>query len=375
MSTVRVRHGGVPRVLMLGPAIDAKGGMASVAAAYVEAWDRTRYELRVLGTVTDSPTRLHKLLTGVSALVRTLICLIVWRPQIVHIHFAWNASFYRKSVFVLLGKLFGKRIIFHCHASRFDIFYESHGKLNQRFILLVLRAVNAILLVSDYWKEYFSRLPHHGTLHTLHNPVALPFNVEHSTKASPPIVLTLGRLGQRKGTYDTLKAIPRVLEQFPTAEFWLGGDGEIEQVEELVAQEPWHAQVKLLGWVTGAQKKKCLSSAAIFLLPSYNEGLPMAILEAMAYHLPVVSTVVGGIPEAVEDGKTGFLIQPGDTVAIANRLTLLLGDAQLRAQIGSAGRAYAMQRFEVGHILNDLYAIYDELLGVAPPQANSEPSS
>ena len=122
------------------------------------------------------------------------------------------------------------------------------------------------------------------------------------------------------------------------------------------------AQVEFLGWVAGEAKQAQLAQADVFVLPSYNEGLPVSLLEAMAYGVPVISTRVGGIPELVRDGIDGFLIEPGDRAALEDRLRRLAEDARLRQTMGDAARADIARRFDVARMVADTHAVYEACL-------------
>lgn len=107
----------------------------------------------------------------------------------------------------------------------------------------------------------------------------------------------MGRLGERKGVYDLLQSIQQLKTLGVTANFNLAGDGEVEEVKALVQQYGIEDCVNVLGWINGEQKEKLMREADLLVLPSYHEGLPMAILEAMNCGLPIISTTVGGIPK------------------------------------------------------------------------------
>ena len=246
------------QVLMLGPAMTAKGGMTAVEKLYLEEWDSSRYLLTHIGTYVDG-SKLVKLLVATRALAVYCYYVAVWRPDIVHVHFSARASFFRKAVFVLLARYWGIKIVLHCHAGYFDVFYQRAGTWGKALIRAVLNRADRIIVLSPQWARFFQqeiqvRVP----ISVLNNPVKRHRSTERS-KHSGQIVLTLGRLGENKGTYDILEAIPNVLETFPGAEFWLGGDGDLDQVKSIVAAAPWGQQVQLLGWVTGEEKDRVLS--------------------------------------------------------------------------------------------------------------------
>jgi glycosyltransferase involved in cell wall biosynthesis len=120
-------------------------------------------------------------------------------------------------------------------------------------------------------------------------------------------------------------------------------------------------RVQELGWVTAGQKADELARAAIFCLPSHAEGLPMAMLEAMAAGKAIVTTGVGGIPDAVSDGENGLLVEPGQVAALADALARLLGDEAERRRLGERARATIAQRFESGVVVQQISAVYEAL--------------
>lgn len=350
----------VRRVLMLGPSLQVRGGISTIERLLLENWPVDKCEVRHIETLVDG-TKAIKLLIAARAFISFICAMLLYRPDIVHIHLSSRASFFRKSVFVLISSILKKKIVLHANGSEFHLFYEKESRSLQRwYIRYILNKADCLLVVSKQWQEFYSRIYTRGRPIIVPNPVRCPDSYPDRSNG-PPVVLTLGRLGQRKGTYDLLKAIPLILECQPEAEFWLGGDGDVEQVQRILSTEWWGKQVKLLGWITGQQKEEALKCASVFVLPSYNEGLPLAILEAMAYGLPVISTPVGGIPEAVIEGETGFLVKPGDVQAIAERIALLLKDRDLRERMGANARKRILDNFEINGIIRQLFTIYDSL--------------
>jgi len=170
--------------------------------------------------------------------------------------------------------------------------------------------------------------------------------------------LFLGRLGQRKGSYDLLNAAALIAATRPDLRLMMGGDGELEGVRERAAELGIADKVDLLGWVRGEEKERLLGDAVLYALPSYNEGLPVSVLEAMAAGLPILGTPVGGIPEALTDGVEGFLVEPGDVPALADRLERLLGDPKLARRMGEAARRKVEAAFSADAVVPQVEAMY-----------------
>jgi glycosyltransferase involved in cell wall biosynthesis len=349
------------RVLMIGPSPEMHGGTSAVEQVLLEAWPGTQYRVHYIATAVDGPKWL-KLTVVVKALLEFLASLVIYRPDILHVNLSSHVSFYRKSLFILIAHLFQLKTVIHSHASSFHIFYEAASDPIRRwYIRYILNLATRMLVLAKVWQEFFSRLYTRGEPVIVYNPIRCP-DLPIAQKPDSHIVLELGRLGQRKGTYDLLRAVPIVTQSHPEAQFWLGGDGEVEKVRQSLSSAPWGKNVRLLGWVKDEAKDEALSRAAVFVLPSYSEGLPLAILEAMTYGLPVVSTPVGGIPMAVLDGETGFLVQPGDVEAIAQRIILLLNDPELRSRMGANAQRHVKEKFEVSAVIQQLFAVYDSMM-------------
>jgi glycosyltransferase involved in cell wall biosynthesis len=117
----------------------------------------------------------------------------------------------------------------------------------------------------------------------------------------------------------------------------------------------------LAGWVSGQAKEKLLQRNGIYVLPSYNEGLPVSVLEAMAADLAVITTRVGGIPELIADGSNGVLIEPGDREGLKMSMSTLLGDDGLRRRLADAGRRRIEEKYSDRVILPLLQRIYEEV--------------
>jgi glycosyltransferase involved in cell wall biosynthesis len=158
-----------------------------------------------------------------------------------------------------------------------------------------------------------------------------------------PVVLFVGRLVPNKGPDLVVRAAPAILADHPGTRFLLAGDGPMRRrLERDVQRAGLASAFAFLGLIDNVPE--AMRSAAVLVRPSTLEGMPLAVLEAMATGLPVVATRVGGTPEIVRDGETGFLFEPGDHVALARSVSTLLADRSLAEAMGAAGRAAASGR-------------------------------
>lgn len=217
-----------------------------------------------------------------------------------------------------------------------------------------------VIALSDEWADFYGENicdPH--KIIVLYNGVILPQYKKQDY--SDQNVLFLGRLGARKGTYDLLKAVPKVLEAVPDAVFYLGGDGDLKECERIVNEQKLNEHVKILGWVRNEEKEAYLKKCSTFVLPSYSEGMPMSVLEAMSYGLATISTNAGGIPQIIENGVNGIRIDAGDVHALSRSLIELLLHPQDKQIIGTYGRKRIQEKFNVENNIERLCEIYKEI--------------
>jgi glycosyltransferase involved in cell wall biosynthesis len=173
--------------------------------------------------------------------------------------------------------------------------------------------------------------------------------------------LFLGLLGNRKGIFDLLPAFKQASEEMPNLRLRIGGNGDVDATRVCVRTLGLENSVCLLGWISGSVKDQELHRADIFVLPSYNEGLPMSVLEAMAWGLPVVTTPVGGIPELIENRVDGLLVRPGDIGDLREALVSLAADRALRHRLGCNARERVERNHSAAQVLTALESVYAEL--------------
>lgn len=347
--------------LVLGPAAGAAGGIAAVIGALADGWNVPGWRVRPVATYADGG-RWFKLWVALRALAMVTAALATRRAGLLHVHVATGASFHRKAAFVLLGRLFAVPVVGHAHSGHFPAFYERQGRVGRAWVRFVLNRLTTLVVLSESWAAYYRPLLSPAVpVVVVPNPAAVPPVVPARPQpVREPVVLCLGRLCTAKGTYDLLDAMPGILERIPGVRLHLGGDGETAAVAERLAREPWGARVRLLGWVSGTDKDRELAGAALFVQPSHAEGLPMALLEAMGWGLPVVATPVGAVPQVVEDGVTGRLVPVGDPAVLAAAVADLLSDPAAAADLGAAARLSVTGRFERGRIQRRLGTVYDQ---------------
>jgi glycosyltransferase involved in cell wall biosynthesis len=175
--------------------------------------------------------------------------------------------------------------------------------------------------------------------------------------ANSLIVGTVAALEPLKGHLVLLEAIDQIQHEFPQVYFVFSGEGVMRpQLEDFIRRRQLNNRVYLLGFTKDARAITNAFDAVAF--PSFSEGMPIAILEAMALGKPIVATQVGGIPEEIEHGVSGWLVPPRDSAALASALRQLLGSFEQARAMGAAARDRYYRLFTVQHMVNDYIKLY-----------------
>jgi glycosyltransferase involved in cell wall biosynthesis len=187
------------------------------------------------------------------------------------------------------------------------------------------------------------------------------FNAANMTGRTSIVVGAACRLVDIKGLSDLIRAIQLLSLEFPSLHLEIAGDGpELENLQDEARLLGMTARIRFLGWQR--ELGPIFRSWDIFAMPSLTEGFPMAALEAMAQELPVVATNVGGLPELVEDGRTGYLVPPSNVEALARGLRTLILDPKRRQEMGAAGGRRSRKHFSVDRMVAQTVGIYESLL-------------
>ena len=187
----------------------------------------------------------------------------------------------------------------------------------------------------------------------------IPDDFEKNTDSKK--ILFLGRFGKRKGIYDLIDVVEQICKVYPETKLFAGGDGEIEQVEKIIKDKHLEKNIRLLGWATGEEKEKYLRECSYYILPSYNEGMPMSLIEGMAFKNIAISTKVGGIPKVISNMENGIIIEPGDKEALYNALKSLLDNPNLRKMLSDGARLTVEKKFNIEKNIERILEIYENI--------------
>lgn len=330
-----------------------KGGIAVVLNSYSRIFPKFNIIVN-----SNGKNAIANLLQLLYSLVMTTAKLAFCRDiRIVHIHTASNNSFKRSALFISLAKYFKRKVVIHIHGGGFKEYYEK----NTSFVHKNLLKCDTIIALTEYWKEFFEGLGFENVI-VVPNIVDSPTIQERKCDDGKTHILYLGLITKAKGIFDLIDTIYEHKEDLKgNIVLHIGGNGETTTLQSIINERDLSQFVKFEGWVSGNKKVELLNNADVFILPSYTEGLPISILEAMSYKLPVISTPVGGIPEVIKDGENGLLFTPGDKNALYQAIDKLTTDKGLREEMGE--KSYKKVQPHLPEIVaKELEDIYKHLL-------------
>lgn len=350
---------GRKRIVMVGTSFATKGGIASVIRSYRYAGLFDRWDIRYLPSHVDGRWPV-KLIVATVTFVRLLAMLLTGRVELLHVHSASDASFWRKTSLVVPTLLFRRPVLFHLHGGGFMAFYRDCSGLQRRAIRFVLTHVATVVVLSDIWQKQMRQIAPTANFCTIPNPVSLALAAADipASRRSVPAILFMGRLEREKGIFDLIDAFASLRMCYPRLELRIAGDGDIGAVRRWAADRGVADAVNFLGWIDGAGKADALREADALVLPSYVEGMPMSALEAMAAGTPVVATCVGALPELIADGVNGLLVKPGDVPGLTCAIDRLLSSAAVRRRLSKSAHDRVAQYYSLERVVPQIEALY-----------------
>lgn len=350
------------KILQIGPSeTRSRGGMAAVIRGIRES--RTldsEFEIESFPSYIDGSLPVRLLYSGYGYL-RFLLC--YKKYDLFHIHTAERGSTFRKNLYLRTIKRAGKRAVVHIHGAEYLTFYDRLNGRRKKTVDRFFQRANLVIALSDSWKRELESRFCMNACQTLYNGVSPEAFQEAAVDPAKHrnAFLMLGRLGERKGTYDLIDAVELAVRQNSELTVYLAGDGETEKAKALIAGKKLEKHIIVMGWIDGTKKLELLKNTAAVILPSYNEGLPMAILEGMAAGKAIISTSVGAIPEVVTT-ENGILIEPGNVSALAEALLRCSRDVEMLRAMSRANMEMIERRFSVRRMHERLADYYREVM-------------
>ncbi|NET74115.1 MAG: glycosyltransferase family 4 protein [Sphaerospermopsis sp. SIO1G2] len=366
-------------IIMLGAGLDVKGGITSVEKLIL---DHAPPELEIQHIATFAQgSGIYNIKVFIKSILGLIGKLLKGKVDLVHIHFAERGSTIRKAILAFIVLLFQCPLVIHSHGATYKEFYLGLPKIIQNLLRFIFGKAHKLIVLSQSWEKFYAE--DFGLakdkITILYNPVNLPISIPNRIGRDKVKFVFLGRIGKRGGALDLAKSVVKFPQQdkgsfdlirafanLPEldknqADLVLAGNGDLEAAQTLISELKMEHKITVYSWLTPEERDKLLSIADAFVLPSYHEGLPMSMLEAMAWGLPVIVTPVGGIPEVITDQQNGLLVEPGNYDNISQRMSQIINDENLRISLGKSARR-SVESLDIQNYILNLTNLYKSIL-------------
>lgn len=314
---------------MIGPSpYRSKGGMATVIKGMEDSCElNSKFDINIHESYIDGNI-IKRLLFSIYSFIQFLF--VYKKYDIFHIHVACYGSTFRKWFYVYYLKKRSKKIILHVHGGKYLVFYHNLPEWKKKIVHDLWNKSDIIVALSQEWKREFEKIFAHPNIVVINNGIDIEQFLEarNEVELYKNCFLFLGKIVEGKGVYDIIDAVKNLKSNYSEMKVFLAGEGESELVRKKINEYDLNKQIILVGWVDNNQKIELMKKTATVILPSYNEGLPMCILEGMAAGKVIISTNVGAIPEVISNNENGILVEPGDVKALSKAMTCIMDDVE-----------------------------------------------
>jgi glycosyltransferase involved in cell wall biosynthesis len=369
-----------PRILVSGHLPPPTGGVAAYYQALLGSSLPQKVDLSFVQTSTNKRLlaqsgkfTFSNLTSAIADCVRFTRAVMKHRPQLSHIATAFGLSFVKHSACVVVARLFGSKVLLHPHCG-FSALYSDQPRWWQWYFRQVIRLTNGVITLSGEWNQLSQVVPG-CPIYFLPNAIDLKVfkgifqEQEARRKNSTPLkVLYLGYLGRNKGTFDLIDAAKEVARKKVPVVFDLFGDdmeiGDTDLIKNIIDQAGLDRTVAVHPFANGEKKLDAFRDADVFVYPSYSEGMPMAVIEAMACGLPIIATKVGGLPDLVCDGSNGILVDVKNPDQLVSAFQLLNSESDLRTTMRRNSFQTAFAQYDMEMLVPRLVGIYKQVLAL-----------
>ncbi|WP_083198153.1 glycosyltransferase family 4 protein [Pararhizobium polonicum] len=292
-------------------------------------------------------------------LVRMALLKALGKIDVLHINLSSHGSTRRKIIVARWSAILRIPYIVHLHGSRFRRFWNESTPSVASAIVEMFASASRIVVLGNIWKSFVAEKVPDTINRIVIIPNATPTprlsHVEDETGRLR--ILFLGRVGARKGVPQLVEA----LSMLPKNDNWratIAGDGDVEEMRQEIERRGLSDLVALPGWVGPDDVAKLLAESDVLVLPSFDENLPMSVIEGMAAGLAVIATPVGAVEDIIIDRETGLLVPTGDSKAIAASIQFLLDQPQAREALGEKARRLHRERLEIGMYFAELIDLW-----------------
>lgn len=347
---------------MVVPSFSAKGGIATVVSGYKNSELEKKYDIKYIESYCDG-SKIKKIFQAIGAYFSFLKEVLINKPDIVHIHSSFGGSFYRKLPFVYIANIFKIPVINHIHGSEIENLYINASNIKKRLVEKCFNKCKYLVVLSEEWKKKLQVVKTKTPIIVIENYSNIHREYLRRKENKKKKILFLGFITKLKGCFDIPEIAKKVLENNADVEFILAGSGKVRKLQDIIEEKDISQYFSFPGWVKKEEKEKLLKNADIFFLPSYTEAMPMSILEAMGYGLPIITTNVGGIPQLVVNGRNGYMVEPGKKDDFAKAILKLIDNDELIYRMGKESIEMADEKYSLEKHLAKIRELYDNALG------------
>ena len=358
------------RIVLLGPALDAVSGVTTHLYQLFGSDLSRNFEL--LHFQVGSEGRKENLLQKT---VRFLISPIVFagfllrhRPDIVHLNSSLEPkSYWRDTAYLLVARTLGRKVVYQVHGGALPEEFFAGNAFLTGALRRVLSMPDVVVLLAQVELDAYQRFVPRQRLVIAANAIDAGPLVTKSIKSKtsgPSQLVYLGRLAWNKGIYEAIAALDILVKAGRDLILTIAGSGPEEAgMRQRVAELGLSEYVRFPGPLFGEAKDALWSASDIFVFPTFHrEGLPYALLEAMAAGAVPITTRVGGIPDVMQDGVHGLVIEAKDPAGLARAIALLDDDRDALARMAEAGRQRVLAEYTVERLARDFNGIYASLI-------------
>jgi glycosyltransferase involved in cell wall biosynthesis len=371
----------------VGPTPPTVGGISTFITSLIESDLRKEYDLQIFSTNRLLSRRLSFFTKGLSVngeidifcqlanffytmqhLMFFPLRVLLQRPHLVHINTPSYWSFWENIAYVFFSKMVGIPVLLHIHGGEFDKFYSNGNSLQKNFIRLAMNLPEEVVALSTFWKLFFEeKIGVQTKVVVINNFVSAPKYSskdvdEYERERRVEVLFFGGTDARRKGIFTLISAIPKVLQGFFNVHFTLVCKNDFESIKRIIKVSQIEKAVSVFSQISETEKIRLLHDSDIFVLPTFSEGLPIALLEAMAVGLPIISTPVGSIPEVVHEGENGYLIEPGNFEELAKKIIFLSSSVKIRKKMALNNKAKILAQYDQCLIIKLLADEYTQLV-------------
>lgn len=381
MSISNMIHGPTKKsILVVGPVPPPRGGIASLMLDLVNSELNQYYDFELFARQFTFPEwakgPVSRNLVRAVKYMRYLLKCVKGKYALVHVHSPGH-RFLQSAVYMLLARLVGIKTLLHLHGNEWAPFYDDQTSFRRFLILTGLRRASRIVVIRENWVEKLRGLGLESKVTLLPNMIPGAKNPEPEDMEKTRRKLEIGpdnfvvflagagAVGRDKGMLDILDAAGDVVKELDNVRFVVAGGeempGQMDHALKVIQERNLQKWMRIMGDMDREDALAIMDIASVFLLPSYIEGMPISIMEAMRSSTPVVATPVGAIPEMIEHEYSGLIIRVGSPEDIKAAILRIAFDDNLRERLIQQGLETFHEKFDLDNGAQKVQIIYKEL--------------